>query len=348
MLRMVMTQESFGRAPDGGEITIYEITNASAAAVRILSFGGIVQSLRVPDRAGVPGDVVLGGADLAFYLRRHPYFGCITGRVAGRITGGRFRLGGQNYALAVNNPPNHLHGGVTGLDRRIWRAEPDGEDTLVLRYRSPAGEEGYPGNVEFTVTYRLTERNELVITNEATADELTPVSLTNHSYFNLAGEGSGPVDDHRVQILADEYVPTDGNLTLSGQRRLVTGEATDLRESGRFGDFVPRLHLEHGDNYLLNPCGGEVSVVARVHDPGSGRTMEVRTDEACLQFYTGAFLDGSFTGKSGGPYARYHGLCLECHGYPDGVQHPDLGDIVVHPGQPRRRTTVYAFGVTVD
>jgi aldose 1-epimerase len=231
------------------------------------------------------------------------------------------------------------------LDRRVWRAEPDGDDTLVLRYRSPDGEEGYPGNVDFTVTYRLTERNELVITSEAVADEPTPVSLTNHSYFNLAGEGSGPVDDHRVQILADEYVPTDENLTLSGQRRPVAGEAADLREPARFANFVPRLHLQHGDNYLLKPGGGEVSVVARVHDPRSGRTMEVRTDEACLQFYTGAFLDGSFTGKSGVPYTRYHGLCLECQGYPDGVLHPDLGDIIVHPGQPRRRTTVYAFGL---
>jgi aldose 1-epimerase len=345
MLQADMTQQSFGRTPDGDEIAIYEIANASGAAARILSYGGIVQSLRVPDRDGAPGDVVLGGADLAFYWRRHPYFGCITGRVAGRITGGKFQLGGRDYALAVNNPPNHLHGGACGLDRRVWRAEPDGDDTLVLRYRSPDGEEGYPGNVDFTVTYRLTERNELVITSEAAADAPTPVSLTNHSYFNLAGEGSGPVDDHRLQILADEYVPTDGNLTLSGQRRPVAGEAADLREPARFANFVPRLHLQHGDNYLLKPGGGEVSVVARVQEPRSGRTMEVRTDEACLQFYTGAFLDGSFTGKSGVPYTRYHGLCLECHGYPDGVLHPDLGDIIVHPGQPRRRTTVYAFGL---
>lgn len=236
---------------------------------------------------------------------------------------------------------------MTGLDRRIWRAETDGDDTLVLRYRSPAGEEGYPGNVDLTVSYRFTDANELVIKSEAGVDEPTPVSLTNHSYFNLAGEGSGPVADHRVQILADDYVPTDDHLTLSGVRTPVTA-ANDLRRAARFSDFVPRLHLQHGDNYLLESRDGEVVVVARVTEPHSGGTLEVRTDEACLQFYTGSFLDGSFTGKSGVPYAKHHGLCLECHGYPDGVTHPELEEIIVRPGQPRRRTTVYALGIAVD
>ena len=348
MLAAAMTQRSFGRTPDGDEVVAYELTNASGAAVRILNYGGIVQSLRVPDRAGLSCDVVLGGADLAFYLRRHPYFGCLVGRVAGRISGGKLHVGGQDHALAVNNPPNHLHGGLVGLDRRVWRAEPDGDNTLLLRYRSPDGEEGYPGNVDFSVTYRLTDRNELVMTSEALADEPTPVSLTNHSYFNLAGEGSGPVDDHLVQILADEYVPTDGSLTLSGERRSVADEASDLREPARFADFVPRLHLQHGDNYLLAPRDGEVAVVARLTEPQSGRSLEVRTNEACLQFYTGAYLDGSFTGKSGTPYTAHHGICLECQGYPDGVAHPEFGDLMVRPGQPRRRTTVYALGVVPD
>lgn len=324
---------------------VYELANSSGAAVSILNYGGIVQSLRVPDRAGRSGDVVLGGADLDFYLRRHPYFGCLVGRVAGRISGGKLRVGGQDCALAVNNAPNHLHGGLVGLDRRVWRADADGDNALLLRYRSPDGEEGYPANVDFSVTYRLTERNELVMTSEALADEPTPVSLTNHSYFNLAGEGSGPVDDHLVQILADEYVPTDESLTLSGERRSVAGEACDLRDPVRFADFVPHLHLRHGDNYLLTPRRGELAVVACLIEPRSGRSLEVRTDEACLQFYTGAYLDGDFTGKSGSPYAAHHGMCLECQGYPDGVAHPEFGDLMVRPGQPRRRTTVYAFGV---
>ncbi len=273
-----METELFGRMPDGAEVKVYELANASGAAVRVLNLGGIVQALRVPDRAGNLADVVLGGAGLDFYWRRHPYFGCITGRVAGRITRGELRIGDRDYLLAVNNPPNHLHGGVTGLDRRIWRAEPAGDDTLRLHYRSPDGEEGYPGNTDLTVSYRWTERNELVIESEAQVDEPTPISLTNHSYFNLAGEGSGPVDDHRVQILADAYVPTDGNLTLSGRRHPVEGETADLCEPARFADFVPRLPLQHGENYLLRPRGSEVSSAARVHDPHSGRTLEVRTD----------------------------------------------------------------------
>ena len=347
MLHAVITRQTFGCTADGTEVGVYEITNASGAAARILDYGGIVQALRVPDRGGNLADVVLGGADMDFYLRRHPYFGCITGRVAGRITRGELRVDGKEYRLAVNNPPNHLHGGVTGLDRRVWHAEPDGDDRLFLCYRSPAGEEGYPGNVDLTVSYRFSDAGELVIASEARADEATPVSLTNHSYFNLAGEGSGPVDDHRVQILADEYVPAGDDLTLSGLRTPVAG-ANDLRQTVRFGDFVPGLHLQHGDNYLLGPCVGEVRVVARVTEPRSGRTLEVRTDEACLQFYTGSFLDGSFTGKSGVSYAKHHGLCLECHGYPDGAARPELGEIVVRPGQPQRRTTVYAFGIAPD
>jgi aldose 1-epimerase len=339
-----MKRNLFGRTPDGAEVGVYEITNASGASVRILDYGGVVQALRVPDRAGDLADVVLGGADLDFYLRRHPYMGCIVGRVAGRITRGDLRLQGREYRLAVNNAPNHLHGGVTGFDRRIWQAEPDGEDTLVLRYRSPAGEENYPGNVDLMVSYRLTDAGELVIESEARADEPTPVSLTNHSYFNLAGEGSGPVDEQIVQICADHFVPTADDLTLTGVRAPVIAGSNDLRVPARFGDFVPHLHLQHGDNYLLpSAAPGELVTAARVRDPVSGRRLEVRTDESCLQFYTGAFLDGSFTGKSGVPYARYHGLCLECQGYPDGVTHPDLGEIVVTPGQPRRRTTVYAF-----
>jgi len=195
------------------------------------------------------------------------------------------------------------------------------------------------------VSYRWTSGNELVIESEAQVDAPTPVSLTNHSYFNLAGEGSGPVDDHRVQILSVDYVPTDDDLTLTGVRTPVTA-ANNFREPARFGDFVPGLHLQHGDNYLLGPGGASVATVARLTEPRSGRTLEVRTNEACLQFYTGVFLDGAFTGKSGVAYGRHHGLCLECHGYPDGVAHPEFGDIIVHPDRPRRRTTVYAFGVS--
>lgn len=239
-----------------------------------------MQSLRVPDRAGELADVVLGFAELDGYLQRHPYFGCITGRVAGRITGGRLRVDGRDYQLAVNDPPNHLHGGVAGLDRRLWRAEvADGR--LLLRYHSPDGEEGYPGAVDFTVAYGWTDRNELIIETEAASDRPTPVSLANHSYFNLAGEGSGTVDGHLVQVLADEFVPTDETMTLSGRRESVDGKPNDLREPRVLGEVLPFVHRSHGDNYLLSPSQG-VTVVARVVEPVSGRTLEVRTDDSNL------------------------------------------------------------------
>lgn len=324
-------------------VALHELRNASGASVSILDYGGIVQSLLVPDRGGQLADVVLGFSGLDGYLERHPYFGCITGRVAGRITRGLLRLDGREYQLAVNDPPNHLHGGITGLDRRLWRADVDGE-RLVLRYHSPDGEEGYPGAVDFTVSYEWTEANELVIATEAVSDRPTPVSLANHSYFNLAGEGSGSVHGHVVQILADEFVPADEMMSLGGRRESVVGHPSDLRVPRVLGDVLPLLHQQHGDNYLLRPADG-VAVVARVTEPRSGRVMEVRTDESNMQFYTGSHLDGMFTGKCGRPYVKHDAFCLECQGYPEGAAHPELGDIVVRPGRPQRRRTVYAFGV---
>ena len=342
MVAMITSRE-FGRLPSGEAVDLYELRNASGAAVSILTYGGIVQALRVPDRAGELADVVLGFPELAGYLERHPYFGCITGRVAGRITGGRLRVGGRDYQLAVNDPPNHLHGGVHGLDRRLWAAAVEG-DRLVLRYHSPDGEEGYPGAVDFTVAYAWTDLHELIIETEAVSDCPTPVSLANHSYFNLAGEGSGTVDAHLVQVLADEFVPTDEAMTLSGRRESLDGRPNDLREPRVLGEVLPLLHRSHGDNYLLRPSPG-VTVVARAAEPVSGRTLEVRTDDSNLQFYTGSYLDGTLTGKSGRSYGKHGAFCLECQGYPEGAAHPELGDILVRPGHPQRRTTVYAFGV---
>lgn len=341
-----MKRELFGHLPDGRAVEAYELSGPAGFSARILTYGGIIQSLLVPGRDGDLADVVLGGADLGFYLRRHPYFGCIAGRVAGRISRGIFRIGNKDYRLAVNNAPNHLHGGEHGLDRRLWQAEPCGNNAIVLRYRSPDGEEGYPGNVDLSVTYRLTETCELVIESEARTDATTPVSLTNHSYFNLAGEGSGSTAGQQVEIFADEYVPSDADLTLSGVRTPVRAGGNDLRHPVAVGELVSRLHLGHGDNYLLRPSpDGQPALAARLTDPLTGRKLEVRTDERCLQFYTGAFLDGTFTGKGGVAYTRQAGLCFECQGYPDGVAHPELGDILVHPDRPQRRTTVYAFGV---
>jgi len=341
----VSTRRVVGRTKAGEAVHACDLGTARGMTATVLTYGGIVQSLRVPDARGALADVVLGFSELEPYLAGHPYFGAITGRVAGRITGGRFTVDGRGYVLACNDGGNHLHGGVTGLDKRVWRA--DGEDgALVLRYRSPDGEEGYPGTADLTVRYRLTEANELVIDTEVTVDRPTPVSLTNHSFFNLAGEGEGTIEDHVLTIAAGEYVPTDAQFTLADRREPVDGQANDLRSPRRLGDVIPRLHGQHGDYYLLPASGGALRRVAQVAEPRSGRIMDVSTDEDGLQFYTGRFLDGSCIGKSGRAYPRFGGFCLECEGYPNGADHPGLGAILVRPGAPHRRRTVYAFSVS--
>src|SRR5215469_4254943 len=222
----------FGRLPSGEPVDAYTLVNASGASVEVITYGGIVTSLRVPNRQGRLIDVVLGFASLAPYLERHPYFGAIVGRVAGRITAGRFTLDGYRYELARNDGPNHLHGGVTGFDRRLWTAQPfvgpDGAASLRLTYRSPDGEEGYPGTVEVAVTYTLSAENDFIVETEAVADRSTPLSLTHHSYFNLAGENAGSIAGHRLQICADEFAPTDGALALLGRRARVEGRSNDF------------------------------------------------------------------------------------------------------------------------
>ncbi|MCF7689837.1 MAG: galactose mutarotase [Cephaloticoccus sp.] len=345
-----MTSSLFGTLPSGESIEKFVLTNAAGASLEVITYGGIVTALRVPDRLGDLADVVLGFDNLKAYVAGHPYFGAIIGRIAGRVTGGLLKIEGQTHQLACTDGPNHLHGGKIGFDKRLWRANPvnrpDGADSLRLTYHSPDGEEGYPGNLDVAITYTLTANNEFIIESEATSDRVTPLSLANHSYFNLAGEGSGIIADHAVQIFADACVPADNDMTLTGQRQSVDGTPNDFRTARRLGDVLPRLFKSHGENYLLRPSvSAAPSVVARVIEPASGRALTVSTDDCCLQFYTGVSLDGTLTGKSGRNYPRHGALCLECQGYPDGVDHPDLGDILVRPGTPQRRTTIYAFSV---
>ena len=351
MPRHPMNSRSIGSLPSGETVEAYTLANAAGASVDVLTFGGIVTSLRMPDRHGRFADVVLGFTGLASYVAGHPYFGAIAGRIAGRVSGGRLVVEGRVYQLARNDGPNHLHGGHVGLDKRVWTARPmarvDGADSLQLTYRSPDGEEGYPGTMDLAVTYTLTATNELLVETEAKADRVTPLSLAHHSYFNLAGEGSGTIADHEVQICASEIIPVDDRLTLSGRRKPVAGSASDFTRPRRLGDALPQLFQAHGDFYLLreHPATppAKPSLVARVVEPRSGRVLEVHTDESGLQFYTGSALDGTQVGKSGRAYGPHAGLCLECQGYPDATIVPELGDILVHPGQAQRRTTRYAF-----
>lgn len=312
-------------------------------SAKVITWGGILTSLCVPDRHGRLADVVLGFDSFAPYLAGHPFFGATTGRIAGRVPGGKLNIDGTIYQLPLNDGHNHLHGGVTGLDKRLWRAE-TGTNFVKLRYLSPDGEEGYPGNLDISVTYTLTEDNELVIESEATADQATPLSLTHHSYFNLAGAGAGTIEDHEIQVFADLAMELDDSLAPLGRAFSLDGTAGDLRQPRRLGDAIPELFHHHGNLYLVRRAAGETLVpVARVTESTSGRVLDVRSTETCMQLYTSSHFDQPITGKAGKTYSRYGGVCLECEGYPDAVNTPGFGDILVRPGTPQRHTTVYAF-----
>lgn len=347
-----MHSRPFGQLPDGRAVELHTLSNAAGATVEVLTYGAIIRSVRVPDRQGRLDDVVLGFNDLAAYAGTHPYIGAIVGRIAGRVTGGRLELEGHTYQLARNNGANHLHGGRQGLDKRVWSAararRPDGADSVRLTYSSADGEEGYPGNLEIAVTYSLTADSALVVETAAASNRTTPLVLAQHSYFNLAGEGSGPATGHHVEIRAERFVPAaDDAFTLSGRAEAVAGSGNDFNRSRALGPALPGLFRNHGVIYLLRPPGSPAPVAptfaARLVEPTQGRVLEVSTTEPCLQFYTGMALDGSLIGKAGQAYGPYAGLCFECQGYPDGASHPEFGDILVRPGRPQHRTTIYAF-----
>ena len=348
MTAELLDKQVFGRLPTGEEIHTYTLQSAGGLRARVITLGGIITHLFVPNRHGQLDDVVLGFDQLASYLVPHPFFGAIAGRVAGRISGGRFAIDGSTYKLECNDPPNHLHGGSNGFDKRVWDAAPvqreDGVASLRLSRVSPDREAGYPGKVSVSVTYTVTADNRLVVDVEATADRATPLSLTQHSYFNLAGEGSGTVGEHELQIFSSHVAGIDPAFTLVGRKQPVAGQPADLREPQRLGDVIPNLFDQHGDLYFIEPIqASKLRSAARLTEPVSGRMLTVNTTEDCLQFYTGVRLDGTLIGKSGRPYRQFGGLCLECEGYPDGANVPELGDIVLRPGQSRRQTTEYAF-----
>lgn len=341
-----MKKRIFGELPDGETVVAFTLAGAAGASMEVLTYGGIVSAIRMPDRDGHLADVVLGFDSLEPYLAGHPYFGAIAGRVAGRIPGGRFTLEGKTYELVKNDGPNHLHGGLRGLDKRVWKVEPnerpDGNDSIRLTYLSPDGEEGYPGEAFFCLNYTLTQNNDFIIESEVTCDRLTPVSLTHHSYFNLAGEGSGDIFDHELTIFADRVFLVEEWMTPIGRTEAVAGSVRDFLSPRRLGDAIPHLLGRHGDCYPL-PGGQELFLAAQLSDPASGRVLAVSTNERCLQLYTAVNLACPSAGKSGRPYLPFAGLCLECEGYPAGVDFPEFGSILVSPGQPRRRTTRYAF-----
>jgi len=348
---MPITTEYYGKLPGGEEVLRYSLANNQGVSLKAINYGGIITELHVPDRHGDTEDIVLGLGSLEEYLAGHPYFGAIVGRVAGRITGARFAVEGNVYHLACNDPPNHLHGGDTGFDKQFWSADcaeaDEGEPCVAFSYDSPDGEESYPGNAAAEVSYTLTRQNTLRIDYVATTDRATPLSLTNHSYFNLAGEGSGVISNHLLLIHSDQYVPADPDLTLTGRIESVTGKAIDFTRSRPVGDIIGEpLHI-HGDNYIIKQRKSQdLAPVAAVVEPDSGRKLDVYSSAASLQFYTGKFLaDSRLKGKSGKIYGAHGGFCLECHGYPDGVNAPEIEDIILQPEDTYRQTTEYRFSV---
>ncbi len=339
---------SFGVLPDGRPATLFTLTNSNGVVAKITNYGTIITELHVPDRQGRFADIVLGFNRLEPYLKGHPYFGCTVGRVANRIAGGKFTLDGKTYRLAVNNGPNHLHGGLRGFDKVLWEAEPQGAGAVRFAYVSPDLEEGYPGRLEVAVLMTLTAANELRIDYTATTDQATPVNLTNHSYFNLAGEGQGHVLDHVLMIAADHFTPSNADLIPTGEIKAVKGTPLDFTRPTPIGARFSQLRgdpIGYDNNFVLNSGGGSLALAARVTEPGSGRVMEVETTQPGLQLYTANFLDGSLVGKRGVAYARHSAFCLETQHFPNAVNEPAFPSVILRPGQTYRQTAIYRFAV---
>lgn len=348
-----VTRTSFATLPDGAPVDLFTLANAAGTRIRAITYGGIILSLEVPDRDGRPGDIVLGYDSLDGYLKRPEYFGSIIGRYANRIARGRFVLDGAEYRLTTNDGPNHLHGGVRGFDKVVWQAEPIESARgagVVFTRTSPDGEEGYPGTVTVRVTYTLTDRNELHVEYEATTDSSTPINLTQHSYFNLAGEGSGDILGHLLTIHASRYTPVDATLIPTGEIASVEGTPLDFRTPVAIGQRIDEPHEQlrrargYDHNYVIDREGDGLVPAARVVEPRSGRTLEVTTTEPGIQFYSGNFLDGTVVGKSGHVYGHRAGFCLETQHFPDSPNQPAFPSTIVRPGERYRSHTIYTFG----
>jgi aldose 1-epimerase len=348
-----VTKAPYGRLPDGTTVDGYTIRNARGTTMHVITYGGIITSLRVPDREGKLDDIVLGFDSLAGYLKDSPYFGAIVGRYANRIAKGRFTLDGKTYQLPVNNGPNSLHGGLRGLDKVVWHAtsfENDSGAGVVLTHTSPDGDQGYPGRLDLRVTYTLDDRNELAIEYHATTDKATPVNLSQHTYFNLAGEGRRDVLGHVLQLEASRYTPVDSTLIPTGELAAVAGTPFDFRTptaiGARIGQPNEQLRIAGGYDHNVVLDGGGYRHAARVVEPGTGRTLDVYTDQPGIQFYSGNFLDGSFTGKAGHVYGHRFGFCLETQHFPDSPNHPSFPSTILRPGQPFTSRTIFAFGTS--
>ena len=339
---------------DFSSIKLYKLKNAHGVEVHVTNFGAIITSIVVPDRAGKMGDIALGYHDVSGYINAvdKPYFGAIVGRYGNRIAGGKFTVDGQEYKLATNNGPNSLHGGVIGFDKVVWDAEPkvsaDGQQ-VVLKYLAKDREEGYPGNLQVQVTYTLNDKNQLLVDYHATTDKATPVNLTQHTYFNLKGEGNGDILGHELTLHASRYTPVDETMIPTGELAPVAGTPFDFRKSKAIGRDIEQNHeqLQFGGgfdhNWVLDGPAKQLQMAAEVYEPGTGRVMTIMTTEPGIQFYCGNFLDGRLKGKSGQAYVHRGGFCLETQHFPDSPNQPNFPSTILKPGQVYQTQTVFQF-----
>ncbi len=351
---LMLSNSEAQKVEDFDSIQLYTLTNSEGMQVKVTNYGAIITSIMVPDRDGQLGDIALGYHHVENYINAvdKPYFGAIVGRYGNRIAKGEFDLDGETYSLAVNNKPNHLHGGVIGFDKVVWDAKltkgPHWQG-IELSYLAKDKEEGYPGNLKITVTYQLTDANELRVEYDATTDKATPVNLTQHTYFNLKGEGEGTILDHELMINATRYTPVDSVLIPTGELASVEGTPFDFTSAKAIGRDVSKENqqLEYGlgydHNFVLDRDDDGLVLAARVHEPTSGRIMEIHTTEPGIQFYCGNFLDGRLVGKSGKAYVHRGGFCLETQHYPDSPNQPDFPSTILRPGKAYETTTVFKF-----
>ncbi|MCU7491519.1 MAG: galactose mutarotase [Ignavibacteria bacterium] len=363
-LAQTTSESPFGKTPDGVNVSLYTLSNSKGMKADITNYGGIVVRLVVPDNNNNFSDVVLGfnsieGYTQDEYIKNCPYFGAIIGRYGNRIAYGTFKIGTEEYKLAINNTPGgipcSLHGGIKGFDKVVWQAEASVQNNvpqLKLHYLSRDGEEHYPGNLDVTVTYSLTDDNALKVEYLATTDKATPVNLTNHSYFNLKGEGSGDILDHELMINADKFTPVNKGLIPTGELKEVKNTPFDFTTAHKVGERINDKdeQLEFGRGYdhnwvLSTTNDGELKTAATVYESTTGRFMEVLTTEPGVQFYSGNFLDGTLKGKSGSAYGFRNALCLETQHFPDSPNHPEFPSTILEPGKEYKSTTMYRFSV---
>ena len=344
-----VVKSQFGKRGDGAEVFLYTMTNRNGVVAKVMDHGATLTALLAPDRSGSLADITLGYDDLDGYLSTSPYFGVIAGRVANRIARGKFTLDGKTYTLATNNGPNHLHGGVKGFDKVLWQgAESPTRDgvSVTFKYRSASGEEGYPGNLQASVTYTLTDTDALRLTYAATTDAPTPVNLTNHSYFNLAGKGT--IRDHRLLLASHFYTPVDDTLIPTGEILHVAGTPFDFTAPRPIGERLAAVGgtpVGYDHNFVLDNGGRATpGLGASVYDPASGRVLEMYTTQPGVQFYSGNFLETE-VGKNGMHYPQYSGFCLEAQHFPDSVNRPQFPPVILRPGETYRQTTEYRVSV---